>query len=55
MSAQLPAWGIEPRNKPRLLMPTTLGGQPLKKIGPTTFDYSNVSTVVVPEGVETIE
>lgn len=42
-------------NKPRLLMPTTLGGQPLKKIGPTTFDYSNVSTVVIPEGVETIE
>lgn len=42
-------------NKTKLAIPTTLGEQPLKTIGNTTFAYSDVTTIVVPEGVETIE
>ena len=42
-------------NKKRLLMPTTLGGQPLTTVGNTTFGYSDVNTVIIPEGVTTIE
>ena len=41
--------------KTKLAVPTTLGGQPLKTIGSTTFGYSDVNTIVIPEGVETIE
>lgn len=41
--------------KKRLLVPTTLGNLPHETIGNTTFSYSDVNTVVIPEGVETIE
>jgi hypothetical protein len=41
--------------KKKLLVPDTLGEKPLKTIGSTTFGYSNVQTVIVPEGIETIE
>ena len=41
--------------KNRLLVPTTLGDLPHETIGNTTFSYSDVNTVVIPEGVETIE
>lgn len=42
-------------DKKRLVVPTSLGGQPLKTIGNTTFGYSDVNTVILQEGVETIE
>lgn len=41
--------------KKNLLVPDTLGGLPLKTIGNTTFGYSDVGKVIIPEGVETIE
>lgn len=41
--------------KKNLLVPDTLGGKPLKTIGNTTFGYSDIKTVIIPEGVETIE
>lgn len=42
-------------NKKRLITPTTLGTMPLKTIGATTFGHSDVTTVVIQEGVTTIE
>lgn len=38
-----------------LLMPTTLGNQPLTLIGGYTFYKTDVEKVIIPEGVETIE
>ena len=41
--------------KKNLLVPDTLGEKPLKTIGNTTFGYSDVKTVIIPEGITSIE
>ena len=38
-----------------IIMPTTLEGKPLTKVGMTTFNYGDVQGVIIPEGITTIE
>lgn len=42
-------------NKTNIAMPTELGGSPIKIIGATTFNYSDVTGVYIPDGVEEIK
>lgn len=38
-----------------IIMPTTLEGKPLTKVGMTTFNYGDVQGVIISEGITTIE